>query len=131
MEPTVVPVDLYAFGNRSGPRPPRPGDGVRERDLVPDASGHIGPESPPFPRGASTFADLEQARQLLRGHFHRLAAGTPLPEGLGVVADGRDANARSENPPSHHTIYPTLRMPVARFLELFLGLPWAYEGYNR
>jgi hypothetical protein len=117
----VVPVGLFAFGNRAGPRPPRIGI-----DLIPDAAGNVGPEAPPFPAGASTFADPLQAP--LTGHYHGLVRGTPLPAGLGVVADGSDVRADSPHPPGHHTIYPAVEMPADQFVRLFLSLPWLWVG---
>jgi hypothetical protein len=117
----TTPVDLYAFGNRAGPRAPRLG-----RDIFPDAAGMVGPEDPARARGASTVADL--ATTLLTGHYHRLPAGTVLPGGLGVVADGRDVKPRSRHGPSHHTMYPTIAMPVKKFIELLKSLPWQYGG---
>jgi hypothetical protein len=117
----VAPVDLYAFGNRAGPRPPRIGP-----DLVPDANGMVGPEAPPFPAGASTFADPLQAP--LRGHYHRLAGGTPLPAVFGVVADGADVRPDSLHPPTHHTVYPVAAIPAAEFVRIFLELPWVWAG---
>jgi hypothetical protein len=116
-----TPVDLYAFGNRSGPRRPRP-----NRDVFPDTDGMIGPESHPPWHGASTFAD--RARVPLTGPYHRLAQGTALPDGLGVVADGVDVDPASPLLATHHTIYPTVRMHVDHFVELFLNLPWEYAG---
>ena len=79
----TTPVDLYAFGNRSGPRPPRLGI-----DVVPDAAGMVGPEPPPLPRGMSAFASLAQATAT--GHYYILPQGTELPPGVAVVADGVD-----------------------------------------
>src|SRR5262249_47232452 len=100
----VTPVDLYAFGNRKGPKRPRLGI-----DVFPDAAGMAGPESLPLPRGPSSYADLSQAT--LTGPYHLLPKGMKLPEGIEVVEDGMDVEGRSTNPPSHHTIYPAARMP--------------------
>jgi hypothetical protein len=117
----VTPIDLYAFGNRTGPRPPR-----ADIDLSPDSAGTLGPGSLPFPAGASSFGDPVQAP--LTGHYHRLPQGTPLPAGMAVVADGRDVRAQSLHPPTHHTFYPDVSMPAAQFVQLWLGLPWQYAG---
>jgi hypothetical protein len=116
-----IPRDLYAFGNTQGPRPPRPG-----KDVFPDALGQIGPESPPFPNGASAFGDPKAAP--LTGHFHRLPKGTHLPDGIKVVADGADVNPRSPHPRTHHTIDPSKPMPYNDFVEKFMKLPWEYVG---
>jgi hypothetical protein len=86
----------------------------------------VGPESPPLPLGASTFADPFRSR--LTGHYHRLPAGTPLPDGLGGVADGVDANPMSHHGPTHHTIFPSVQVSMEQFVELFKNLPWEYAG---
>ena len=53
----VTPVDLYVFGNTKGPRLPR-----LNIDLIPDAAGMVGPESPPRPlNAASAFANPAKA----------------------------------------------------------------------
>ena len=118
---TATPTELYVFGSRAGPRRPR-----LMLDVFPDANGMVGPEHPPLPRGPSAFADLSYA--LLTGHWHVLPKGTLLPEGVEVVADGIDAHAGSPLPATHHTIYPAVRMPMAQFIALFMGLPWHYGG---
>lgn len=116
--------DLYAFGNRSGPRLPRP-----EQDFGVSGPGdQVGPFSPASPQdnvsGASTFTDPTQAP--LTGQYHKLPADTLLPEGLGVHADGRDVGGTHGW--GHRTIYPAERMSVAKFQELFGGLPWTWAG---
>ena len=84
------------------------------------------------PRGASTFGDpIDPDRTEPTGHFHRLAAGTVLPEGLEVIADGRDVLPGSLHPRTHHTIYPTVPMTFDRFVELYLDLPWQHAGKRR
>ncbi len=117
----TTPADLYAFGNRSGPRPPRLGI-----DIAPDAAGMVGPESPPLPRGMSTFADLAHAP--VKGHCYILPRGTQLPPGIGAIADGVDVEPKSKHRPTHHTLYPVMRMPADQFLALVLSLPWRYVG---
>src|ERR1700693_1757642 len=86
----IKPVDLYAFGPRSGPRGLRVGV-----DIHPDEAGMIGPESLPFPAGASTLGAPQMAP--LTGHFHRLPKGTPLPDGFGTAADGVDVQPHSNH----------------------------------
>ncbi len=113
--------DLYAFGNRTGPRPPRVGN-----DIIPDADNMLPAQAPPLPSGASTFSDPSQAS--LNGHYHRLPAGTELPSGLDVLADGLDVNPRSRHPATHHTIFNTVEMSIDRFTDLFRNLPWEYGG---
>ena len=118
---SVTPVDLFAFGNAQGPRPPRPA-----QDVFPDEAGNIPPGEPPEPEGASTFADPAQAP--LTGVYWKLPAGTPLPPGVLVIADGSDRVTGSIQPPSHHTIYAAEPMSYARFAELFAALPWQRAG---
>lgn len=114
--------DLYAFGGKTvGPRPPRVGT-----DVFPDADGMLLPQTPPFPNGASTFADPGKAS--LTGPYHRLPAGSELPPGLDVVADGLDVNLASPHLETHHTIFNTVEMAVDRFFDLFANLPWQYGG---
>lgn len=113
--------DLFAFGSRAGPRPPRQGI-----DYVLDGSGMMGPEHPPFPAGASLFGDPQQAP--LRGHFHRLAAGTTIPPDLEIVADGIDINSNSIHPATHHTLFPIRKMAPQQFVSAFQALPWQYSG---
>jgi hypothetical protein len=117
----TTPVDLYVFGNRSGPKRPRTGI-----DVFPDAAGMVGPEYPPLPRGASTFADV--AKVTLSGYYHVLSRGAELPPGVAVVADGVDVDSKNPHPPTHHTLYPTIRMPVDTFIDLIVNLPWQYVG---
>jgi hypothetical protein len=117
-----TPVNLFAFGSKSkGPRAPRPGI-----DLFPNDDGMVEAEMSASAQGASAFADIAQC--LLTGHYFLLPAGTDLPEGLAVVADGQDSNSESAHPRTHHTIYPSKTMTFERFVELFKRLPWQYAG---
>jgi hypothetical protein len=75
-------------------------------------------------RGGSTFIDPKLAN--LSGQYHVLAAGTELPDGLGLHADGADVGG--EQPFGHRTIYPTVPMSVSQFADLFLGLGWQWAG---
>jgi hypothetical protein len=120
-----VPTDLHAFGNSKRPRSPRikgynlkPG---HKADITLDAAGHVGPGSS---GGASVFGDPFQAR--LEGHYHVLPAGTELPDGLAVVADGADVGGL--HAPTHHTLTPTRDMTPEEFQRLYDGLPWRYGG---
>lgn len=115
-EPKPV-VMLNAFGNRTQPRDPRPSD------TPVDSAGYVGPTLPPT--GASTFADVSFAP--LTGHYHRVPRDTvPLTPGLGVIADGSDVGGTA--PPTHHTIFPLVRMLFTDFVSKFQKLPWTYGG---
>ncbi len=112
----ILPVTLYAFGNRKSPRLPRPSiDIAVDGDLVQ-------PTQPPT--GASTFADIRYAA--LTGHYYRIDKGTLLPEGLAVIADGKDVGGTHS--PTHHTIYPILEMSFSEFVEKFMSCGWIYTG---
>ena len=122
--PFKTPTDLYAFGGKDAPRPPRSGT-----DLSPDDFGMIGPEELPFPKGASTFANPNEAP--LSGHYHKLPAGTELPKGFGVIADGSDIMPLSPHQPTHHTLYPTTKITATEFSDAFTKLPWEYGGKKK
>lgn len=112
----IVPVDLVAFGSSTGPRPPR-----ASIDLKLDSEGMFGPETGPLPRGASAFDSVDAAP--LRGRYHHLSAGTLLPDGLAVIADGSNEIGENRHPAGHYTIYPTRRMGYDEFARLFASLP--------
>lgn len=113
---------MYAFGNKSKPR-----DARAERDFgVIDNTAIVDAQKPPLPKGASTVLDVNEAP--LSGHYHTLPAGTTMPEGLGVIADGKDVIPNSPHGKGHHTIFPTIDMTVDEFNSLFQSLPWQYGG---
>ncbi|MBL6458663.1 DUF4123 domain-containing protein [Belnapia sp. T6] len=117
---TTVPQDVYIGGNKTAPRPPRI-KGVNTKpnqnsDLIPDAEGNLEPGPPDgWPDGASSFADKNK----LPSGFtpYKVPAGTELPEGLGIRADGKDVGG--PHGPTHHTIYPTRPMSAEEFLKKF------------
>lgn len=117
-----VPTDLFAFGNRSGVRPPRYKGDFHLRS----EEEFVGPGRLPFPDGASSFSSVENVS--LTGYYYKLSQGTMLPEELGVVADGRDVNGKSKHAEGHHTIYPAKQMPFREFATGFSGLGWTYGG---
>ncbi|MCA7939691.1 RHS domain-containing protein [Burkholderia cepacia] len=117
--------DLYAFGNASGPREPRiqgvntkPGQNA---DLIADAAGMVGPTTE---GGASTFGDVNKAP--ISGTYHKLPAGSELPDGIEVVADGKDVGG--SHAATHHTVCPSKRMSGQTFVEKFKNLPWIKAG---
>ncbi|KVC61635.1 hypothetical protein WI72_12130 [Burkholderia ubonensis] len=117
--------DLYAFGNASGPREPRiqgvntkPGQNA---DLIADAAGMVGPTTE---GGASTFGDVNKAP--ISGTYHKLPAGSELPDGIEVVADGKDVGG--SHAVTHHTVCPSKRMSGQIFVEKFKNMPWIKAG---
>ncbi len=117
----ITDENLYAFGNKAGPRGARP-----NVDIPVDENGMVHPPtSGENPEGASTFNDPN--RSPLRGHFHKLPAGTELPDGLTIANDGSDVEGGYMSP-GHRTIYPTRSMPFYEFNQLIKDLPWEYGG---
>lgn len=116
---------MYSFGNSSGPRGARPAKDFE----VEDFDSIVGPEVGPLPKGASNFLDVNNVP--LKGHYHKLPAGTQMPDGLDVIADGIDVIPNSPHGVGHHTIYPTRPMTVKEFNELFKSLPWQPGGNKK
>lgn len=118
---TVVPTNVHAFGGRSKPRDPR-----ANTDIPLNPDGTVGPEpkTPPWPNGASTFGDVSYAP--LTGHYHRLASGTVLPSGLRIIPDGREVGGPHGR--THHTIFPSVKMPFQDFVDKFQRSGWSYAG---
>ncbi len=112
---------LYTVG---GPRV-RPG-----KDIDVDADGFVnGPTAEQLKsldvQGLSTFDSVENASRIgLKGQV-RTPAG-PLPDGLGVVADGRGVGGPRAL--GHHTIYPTRRMSFDEYVGLIQGMNWQNIG---
>lgn len=115
-----APVDLHAFGNTTKPRDPR-----RGVDIQPDGDDYVGPTNPPT--GASTFGDVDHAP--LTGHYHQISRGTGLGGDLKVIADGSDVGGT--HPPTHHMIFPGVRMLFPDYVNKFQRLPWVYDGRKR
>lgn len=115
--------DLFAFGgNPAGSQPfPR---GPRAGIDIDVSNGAVSGQRPPAPQGASTFID--PARAPLTGHYCRLSAGTPLPAGFDVCADGADVGGTM--PWGHRTVYPTVDMTFDEFAGGFRQLAWQYGG---
>lgn len=116
-------IDLYVFGNKSGPRAPR-----AVADFLLDSEDFTVPAGVlPLPLGASAFSE-PLVNPVPTGPYHLLPLGSRLPEGLAVVRDDPVACAQSDRPASHHTFYALRPMPFLEFREKFLGLPWQYAG---
>jgi hypothetical protein len=112
---------LYTVG---GPRV-RPG-----KDIDVDADGFVnGPTAEQLKsldvQGLSTFDSVENASRIgLKGQV-RTPTG-PLPDGLGVIADGRGVGGPRAL--GHHTIYPTRRMSFDEYVGLIQGMNWQNIG---
>lgn len=52
-----------------------------------------------------------------------LPAGTQMPDGLDIIADGIDVIPNSPHGVGHHTIFSTRAMTVNEFNELYKSLP--------
>ena len=66
---------------------------IRVKSLCQDQSGSTTADIYSFgnksaPRGASNVLDVNSAP--LSGHYHMLPAGTQMPDGLDIIADGID-----------------------------------------
>ncbi|WP_420918685.1 polymorphic toxin-type HINT domain-containing protein [Streptomyces coelicoflavus] len=107
-----------------GPRV-RPG-----KDIDVDADGFVnGPTAEQLKsldvQGLSTFDSVENASRIgLKGQV-RTPTG-PLPDGLGVIADGRGVGGPRAL--GHHTIYPTRRMSFDEYVGLIQGMNWQNMG---
>lgn len=66
----------------------------------------------------------------LDGQYHRIPAGTRLPEGLRVRHDGPEVGGPSPYP-THHTIYATRPMSLGGFNDLFQSLPFEHAGKKK
>lgn len=121
----TTPEDIFGFGNASGPK------GGRPKDFgVADGSQNIGP----FPdgagkyNGASTLTQDGIGRTSLKGKYHKLPAGTQLPDDLGLYADGSDVGGTHAY--GHRTIYPKQAMSVDTFVNKVKALPWTNKDEN-
>ena len=121
----VTGEDLYAFGGSPNGPNPWPRGPRASTDIDVDSDGMVTAQDPMGEvQGASTYTDPTTAP--LSGHYYRLPAGTRLPRGLRVQADGADVGGPA--PWGHRTIYPTKGMPFETFFELFRKLGWIYGG---
>ncbi|MFC0625839.1 RHS repeat-associated core domain-containing protein [Kribbella deserti] len=120
--PQHTPTDLHSFGNTT-----HPGKVRVPADIEVDKDGNVHPSSPP--KGKSTYSDPFHPDVKLTGHYWRLPAGTQLPDGLRVIADGTDVGG--DQPHGHHTLYPTRSMKYDEFVSLYVSLPWEYVGKKK
>ncbi|MEP6797209.1 MAG: putative T7SS-secreted protein, partial [Lapillicoccus sp.] len=115
----AAPHELFAFGNANQPRPLRIGI-----DVQIDADGYVHPQAVLWPDGQSTFINPEIAH--LRGVYHVIPEGTPMPPGLLVHRDGPEVGGPQA--PGHATIFPIDTMTIEQFQALLYGLPWRRAG---
>jgi len=107
-----------------GPRV-RPG-----KDITVDAKGLVDPPTPEALAalrvdGLSTFDTAENAARIgLKGQVR--APTGPLPDGLGVIADGEGVGGPRAL--GHHTIYPTEQMQFEQYDGLIKSMDWQNVG---
>jgi RHS repeat-associated protein len=116
-------VDVYAMGNSTQPRAPRIEGHNLKPGQTPDISVNSNGMVQSTSKGASTFADPTVFKEIgMEGQTHKLPAGTDLPEGFDIIADGEDVKGKHKR--SHHTISPCDEMLPESFIDKFLSLPW-------
>jgi hypothetical protein len=129
---TNTPIDLYRTGTSpSGPKGASVHPARIGKDITPDVDGMLPAQSKNgnWPNGMSTF---DSPTNFPGQHVYRPPAGSPLPKGFDVVADG--LNVKGSQPIGHHTIFNTEVMPASTFNQTLTtvnnpaGLPWTYFG---
>jgi RHS repeat-associated protein len=108
--------DLYVFEKILVRKKDPNGKGDVTLDQDDNVANQSGKE---FPEGKSFYSDKDKAP--LTGIWYRIPAGSTLPVGTQMIADGRDVNPRSPHPEGHHTLYPTVKMPYDVFNTLVVG----------
>lgn len=116
---TTTDKNLYAVtGDSDGPYP------RKNKDCVVDGEDVI-PQTPA--KGLSVWGDLKVSASFLSGNVFLLSKGTDLPDGLAVVADGKDVGGSHAK--SHHSIYPTKVMKYSEFKnKVKKKIPWKNVG---
>lgn len=112
---------------RATPINARPMTGTDQGDIPVDTNGMVHPPSVENLASRSVYG-----LSVYDTVSHMIAAGvtsgkvrepsTPLPEGLGFIADGRDAGGA--RPDGHGTIYPTRVMPYTEYQSLIKQMEW-------
>jgi hypothetical protein len=72
-----------------------------------------------LPDGKSFFGDPNQAP--LTGAYYKIPKGALLPPGTGIKPDGRDVIPGSPHPATHHTLFPTVKLPFETFNTLVVS----------
>jgi RHS repeat-associated protein len=113
-----------------GPRV-RPKEGIKG-DITVDEGGNVHPPTSEDlegkdVEGLSTYDSVDNLRA--RGLTGQVRKPTlPLPEGLGIIADGTQADG--VQPEGHNTIYPTAVMPISAFEALIKSMNWQNINVN-
>jgi len=78
--------------------------------------------------GASSWGN-PFATERPTGHYWVIPAGTTLPAGIALIADGVDVGGSQL--PTHHTLYPTEKMAYTEFQRRIQEvIRWEYAGYK-
>jgi hypothetical protein len=111
---------LVSFGNST-----KPADVRVPQDITVDANGDVNPPPQPVTAtsnvpGKSLYGDPAQAP--LTGWWWWIPGNPTLPSGIAIIADGSDVGGTQ--PPTHHTLYPTIVMSLGDFNQKYLSLGW-------
>ncbi|EEA4939961.1 hypothetical protein DAV22_24060 [Salmonella enterica subsp. enterica serovar Enteritidis] len=77
------------------------------------------------PRGKSLTRKPSESG--LKGHYHTMPTDTKMPDGLGIIHDGRDVPGGYMSV-GHSTVFPTRDMTTDEFNKLLASFPWEYGG---
>jgi hypothetical protein len=110
--------DIYVFKPFKVRERVPDGQGGYRGDIERDQNGDVDAQSGPLPKGKSFFGDPNEAP--LNGPYYRIPKGAVLPVGTNIIADGRDVYPNSPHAKTHHTLFPTVKMPFDTFNTLVL-----------
>ncbi|HAE6952190.1 TPA_asm: hypothetical protein GNB46_004648 [Salmonella enterica subsp. enterica serovar Infantis] len=77
------------------------------------------------PRGKSLT--IKPSESGLKGYYHTMPTDTKMPDGLGIIHDGRDVPGGYMSV-GHSTVFPTRDMTTDEFNKLLASFPWEYGG---
>ncbi|WP_179124713.1 RHS repeat-associated core domain-containing protein, partial [Salmonella enterica] len=116
----IAPFGISCFGNKGGP------SGIRNRDLEPNDKGLLPSlQGVKQPRGKSLTRTPRESG--LKGHYHTMPTDTKMPDGLGIIHDGRDVPGGYMSR-GHSTVFPARDMTPDEFNKLLTSFPWEYGG---
>ncbi|WP_436318191.1 hypothetical protein [Variovorax boronicumulans] len=78
-------------------------------------------------QGAPTYGNPQKSP--ISVAYYQIPAGTNMPDGLGIEADGKDVGGSHGE--THHTICPIKRMPAEEFVKKYQTLPWTPKGKKK